>query len=114
MAHDGFFDFGRALHEEGEGDEDEGDEDHDPDDVDVGEEAGLALGHAVDLSPGMVHGVGGGHAAVLEGAGEAGAHLFEGAVAGRGMGAEHVEVALGEAGEHGGHEADADAAAEIS
>jgi hypothetical protein len=55
VAHGGCGEFLGALHQEWERDENRGDCDHDPDDIDIGEEAGLDLGHAVDLRARVVH-----------------------------------------------------------
>ena len=71
MSHGGGGYFLGAFHQEGKRDENRGDGDHDPDDVDVGEQAGLNLGHAVDLCAGVVDGVGCGRAALYPRACEA-------------------------------------------
>ena len=55
MAHGGGGYFLGALHQEWERDEDGGYRDHDPNDIDIGQEAGLDLGHAVDLCARVVH-----------------------------------------------------------
>ena len=47
-----------AVHQERQRDEDRGHGDHDPDDIDIGQQPGLDLGHAVDLRAGVVDGVG--------------------------------------------------------
>jgi hypothetical protein len=58
MAHGGGSDFLGAVHEEWQRNEDGGYGHHHPDDIDIGEEAGLDLRHAVDLRAGMVDGIG--------------------------------------------------------
>ena len=102
------------CHQEGQRDQDCGHGDHHPDDIDIGEQAGLDLGHAVDLCAGVVDGVGHGGAALHPCAGEAGAHLVERRIARCGLGHQHGEMLLAEARQQRGDEADADAAAEIA
>ena len=58
MADGGGGEFFRAGHQEGQRDQDCGYGDHYPDDIDIGEEAALDEGHAVDLRAGVVDGVG--------------------------------------------------------
>jgi hypothetical protein len=114
MAHWGGRQLLGAVHQEGEGDEDSGYGDHDPDDVDVGEEAGLDLGHAVDLSTGVLHSVGSGRAELAPCPSESGAHLVVGRIAGGCELDQHCKVLLALTGEESGDEANPDAAAEIA
>ena len=77
------------VHEERQRDENRGEDDHDPDDVDIGEQASLDLGHAVDLRASMLHGVRHRRAALPPCAGKAGAEGVEWTVAADGVRAEH-------------------------
>lgn len=58
VAHGGGCQLLGASHQEREWDENGGDSDHYPDDIDIGQQAGLDLGHAVDLRARVIDGVG--------------------------------------------------------
>lgn len=47
-----------AAHDERERDQQRGNPDHHPDDIDIGQQKGLNLGHAVDLRAGVMQGAG--------------------------------------------------------
>ena len=83
-------------------------------DVNVCEQAGLDLRHAIDLCAGVMHGIGHCGAALDPCSGESCAHRVESRIPSGGVGSEHRKVLLAQASEQRGDEADADAAAEVA